>query len=148
MVMAKLVVGGDADVLGQHVSQPAGGGPAATAACGGGGRGGGWGGGGGGGGGAMDGPRYPVLHANAALPAGRGAAPAAAASSILLLAIFPLVSLAIALPLALWARGRVWGGEEVKKKKRKVTLKCWYLQYLIKKKHQVVKNRFFKYNMM
>lgn len=132
MVMAKLVVGRDADVLGQHVSQSAGGSPAATAACGGGGRGGGWGGGGGGGGGSMDGPRYPVLHANAALPAGRGAAPAAAPSSILLLAIFPLVSLAVALPLTLWAWGRVWGGEKVKKKRR-VTLNCWFLRYLMKK---------------
>lgn len=68
VVMA--VVGGDADVLGQHVSQPAPSCPAPPAACGGRGGGGRGGGGGGGGGGAVDGPGYPVLHADAPLPAG------------------------------------------------------------------------------
>lgn len=70
VVVAEVVVGGDVDVLGQDVSQPATGRPAPPAARGGRGGGGRGGGGSGGGGGAVDGPAYPVLHADAPLPAG------------------------------------------------------------------------------
>lgn len=103
VVMAELVVRGDADVLGQDVGQLAGGRPAAPAARGGGGGGCRGGGGGGGGGGAVDGPAYPVLHADAPLPAGWDNATA----SVLLLAISALPFIAVALSLALWARGGV-----------------------------------------
>lgn len=98
MAMAQLVVGGDVDVLGQDIGQPAAGGPAPPAARGGRGGGGRGGGGGGGGRGAVDGPAYPVLHADAPLLAGRGAA---ATSSVPLFTISSLLFIAVALPLAL-----------------------------------------------
>lgn len=107
MVVA-VVVGGDVDVLRQDVGQPAAGRPAPPAARGGRGGGGRGGGGGGGGGGAVDGPADPVLHADAPLPAGRGSS---ATSSVLFFAVSALLFIAVALPLALWARGGVWGGQ-------------------------------------
>ena len=100
VVMAELVVRGDADVLGQDVGQLAGGGPAAPAARGGGGGGRGGGGGGGGGGGAVDGSADPVLHADAPLPAGRDNA----AAAVPLLAVSALLFIAVALSFALRAR--------------------------------------------
>lgn len=98
MVVAEVVVGGDVHVLGQDVSQPAAGCPAAPAPCGGRGGGGRGGGGSGGGGGAVDGPAYPVLHADAPLAAGRGSS---AASPILFLTVSSLLFIAVALSLAL-----------------------------------------------
>lgn len=99
MVMAEVVmVGGDVNVLGQHVSQPAASCPAPPAASGGRGGGGRGGGGRGGGRGAVDGSAYPVLHADAPLPAGRGPS---AASSILFFAVSSLLFVSVALSLAL-----------------------------------------------
>lgn len=98
VVVAEVVMGGDVDVLGQDVSQPAAGCPTPPAACGGRGGGGRGGSGSGGGGGAMDGPAYPVLHADAPLPARRGSP---ATSSVLFFAISSLLFLTIALSLAL-----------------------------------------------
>lgn len=95
---AQLVMGGDVGMLGQDVGQPAAGGPAPAAARGGRGGGGRGGGGGGGGGrGAVDGPAYPVLHADAPLLAGRGAA--AATSSVLFFTVSSLLFVALSLAL-------------------------------------------------
>lgn len=104
VVVAEVVLGGDVDVLCQHVGQPAAGRPAAPAAGGGGGGGrrGGRG-GGGGGGGAVDRPADPVLHADAPFPAGRGAASASAAASTASVLVLAVTSafFFVAVPLAL-----------------------------------------------
>lgn len=98
VVVAEVVVGGNVDVLGQDVSQPATRCPASPAACGGRGGGGRGGGGSGGGGGAVDGPAYPVIHADAPLPAGRSSP---ATSSILFFAVTSSLLIAVALTLTL-----------------------------------------------
>lgn len=95
-VVPEVLLGGDVDVLGQDVGQPARGRPAAPAAGGGGG-----GGGGGSGGGGVNRPADPVLHADAPLPAGRRSP----ASSAVLFVSYVLV--AVALTFALRSRGSV-----------------------------------------
>lgn len=123
MVVAVVVRGGNVNMLGQHVSQPAGRCPAPAAACGGRGRGGCWRGGGGGGGGAVDCPADPVLHAYAPFLAGRGSS---AASSVFFFTFSSLFFITVPLTFALWAWGGVWGRQKMRMDIRvKVLSKPW-----------------------